>query len=148
MAKEDEVLEGLENEEDLLDFDLDDISPEDLEEEDSEEEIIDLVDIWRELEYSSEVWVLIIDRKPKEVTIQEYIKLYRERGVNINKPAAHYVMFIDELLRDRKELLNSPFKDVLRFAAVVEYDFDNGQNRDEMALVCLRHLYHQKPEAF
>ncbi|MBW1773377.1 MAG: hypothetical protein JRJ82_10860 [Deltaproteobacteria bacterium] len=44
MAKEDEVLEGLENEEDLLDFDLDDISPEDLDEEDSEEEIIDLVE--------------------------------------------------------------------------------------------------------
>ena len=44
MAKEDEVLEGLDNEEDLLDFDLDDISPEDLDEEDSEEEIIDLVE--------------------------------------------------------------------------------------------------------
>ncbi len=49
MAKEDEVLEGLENEEDLLDFDLDDISPEDLDEEDSEEEIIDLVDLVEEV---------------------------------------------------------------------------------------------------
>ncbi len=101
------------------------------------EEIIDLVDIWRELDYSSEIWPLIIDRRPKEITIQEYIKLYRARGVKINKPASHYVGLIDNLLRDRKELLHSPFVDVLRFAAVVEYDFDNGQNRDEMALKLL-----------
>ena len=49
MAKEDEVLEGLDNEEDLLDFDLDDISPEDLDEGDSEEEVIDLVELVEEV---------------------------------------------------------------------------------------------------
>ncbi len=48
MAKDDDVLEGMDNEEDLLDFDLEDITPEDLGEGDSEEEVIELVDLVEE----------------------------------------------------------------------------------------------------
>lgn len=48
MAKDDDVLEGMDNEEDLLDFDLEDITPEELDEGDSDEEVIDLVDLVEE----------------------------------------------------------------------------------------------------
>ncbi len=51
MEKEDQELEEeIDGEDDLLDFDLDDISPEDIEEEisESEEEIIELVDLVKE----------------------------------------------------------------------------------------------------
>ena len=98
------------------------------------EEVVDLKQVWRELEYSSEIWPLIIDRQPKEITIREYVNLFRQKGVTIKKPASYYVDFIDQMLNDRPDLLNSPFKDVLQFAAIIEYDFDNGQNKDQMAL--------------
>lgn len=100
-------------------------------------ETIDIVEVWQELDYSSEIWPLIMDRKPKEITIQEYIKLYRERGIKIKKPASHYVDFIDDMLTSRPDLIKTPFKNVLRFAAIVEYDFDNGIDRDKLALQLL-----------
>lgn len=102
-------------------------------EQEKAEQISDLRSIWRELEITSEVWPLIMDNEPKRVTVDNYIKLYAQKGVIIRKSAQHYVDMIDEMSFKNPEMLKNPFYELLRFAAIVEYDFDNGVNPDAMA---------------
>jgi hypothetical protein len=92
-----------------------------------------MADIWRSMEQSSEVWPLIIELQPKMLTVERQIALYADEGIKISKPAMHYVEMIDGMSAQTPELLQRPFKDVLKFMAVLEYDFNNGQNKDWLA---------------
>ena len=40
---------------------------------------------------------------------------------------------IREMADGNGAMLKNPFKDILRLVAIMEYDFDNGQDKDEMA---------------
>ena len=97
------------------------------------EEVVDLKSIWKELEVSSEVWTLMIDNEPKLITVENYIALYAKRGVAIRMGSQFYVDLVDEMAVRNPEMLKSPFADVLRFIAIVEYDYDNGSNPDVLA---------------
>ena len=106
-------------------------------------EIVDIYQVWEQLEITSEIWALIMDYTPKEVTVARYIRLYAEGGIYIRKSSNHYLKLVDSMARESPDLLKSPFREVLRFIAIMEYDFDNGQDRDKLALQALgRKLYY------
>jgi hypothetical protein len=95
-------------------------------------EISNMESIWKDMETSSEIWPQIIDPEPKELTIQRYIESYQAKGIMIRKPAQHYIAIIDSMMNANPNLSKTPFKDVLKLAAIVEYDFDNGQDKDQL----------------
>lgn len=96
-------------------------------------EVVDIVEILGELETSSEVWDLIMDTDAKVAIVEKYIKEYRKRGILILKPAADYVHLIDIMSKEDPGVLGNPFYVVLKLFAIMEYDYDNGMDRDQMA---------------
>lgn len=101
-------------------------------------EVSDLEHIWKDLEISSEIWPKMLDREPKELTVSRFIESYKKNGIVISKPAAYYVDVIDSMMRQSgAAIAKNPFKDVLKIAAIVEYDFNNGLDKDQMALKIL-----------
>ncbi len=102
------------------------------------DQISDLEHVWKDLEISTEIWPMIMDREPKELTIHRFIEAYRKNGIIIRKPASAYVDIIDSMTSEpHSPMLKTPFKDVLKVAAIIEYDFDNGVDKDQMALKVL-----------
>ena len=102
------------------------------------DQVSDLEHIWKDLEISTEIWPMMMDREPKELTIKRFIEAYRKNGITISKPASGYVDIIDSMTSEpNSPMLKTPFKDVLKVAAIIEYDFDNGLDKDQMALKVL-----------
>ncbi|MFT5169686.1 MAG: hypothetical protein ACI8Q2_000297 [Candidatus Omnitrophota bacterium] len=96
-------------------------------------EVLPLKDVWKELEVSSEIWGLMIDDEPKRVTVENYVRLFAKKGISIRKDPGEYLRLIDEMAQSNVQLLSTPFHNVLRFVAIVNYDFDNGVDRDVLA---------------
>ncbi len=101
------------------------------------EQVSEMNDILQALERSSRVWPLIADWQPKVFIIQQYIKYFHSQGVVLRLSAEHYAEAIDAMFYQEPEALAIPFIDVLRVVSILEYDFDNGQNKDQMALQIL-----------
>lgn len=97
------------------------------------QEIVDFANIWEKLKISSHIWVEIMDDKPKVMIVEDYIAAFAGQGIVIAKDPQFYVKMIDNLAIQNPQMLNSPFADVLRFVAIIEYDYDNGQDRDALA---------------
>lgn len=105
-----------------------------------EQEVKDVVDVNQliaSFEVSSEAWPLIIDSEAKSVILSAYIDQYRTQGITINKSSVYYADLLDGMVQQAPEMMGQPLKNVLRVLAVIEYDFNNGQNKDEMALKVL-----------
>ncbi len=97
-----------------------------------------IAQIWKAMERSSEVWLLMMENDAKALTVTRQIDLYKQQeGVTISKDPAYYVQMIDGISAENPSLLNRPFKEVLRFVAILEYDFDNGEDKDTLALKLL-----------
>ncbi len=96
-------------------------------------DIVSLNQIWELMETSSEVWKLMIDVNPKVATVDRYIEWYKQRGVIIKNPPIYYVQMIDAMTKSNDSLLKVPFEEVLKRVAIIEYDFDNGRDKDLMA---------------
>lgn len=88
-------------------------------------------------EESSQTWTLIIDPQPKLGVVEYYVHQFQEQGITIQQPAGHYVELIDGAAQASPEMLDQPMANVLRVLAILEYDFDNGQNKDALALKIL-----------
>jgi hypothetical protein len=101
------------------------------------EDEVDLAQIMQTLQSSSEAWSLVIDFSAKEAIVGEFIREFRRQGVAIQKPPDYYVGMIDAMAEQTPQMLQQPFESVLRVAAVLEYDFRNGQDQDKMALQVL-----------
>lgn len=97
------------------------------------DEIVDIQDIWKELETSSEAWPMMMDMAPKVATIEKYKDFYKQQGVEITKSPEHYIEFIDGLIMQNPTFLQNRFEDLFRLAAIMEYDFDNGVDKNELA---------------
>lgn len=97
----------------------------------------ELARVFSYLRNSSEIWTQINDNRIKMLIIGRYIDLYRQEGVLIRKPALYYAQLIDSMARENPAMLRQPFDRVLQMAAIVEYDFNNGQNKDALALQIL-----------
>ncbi len=97
------------------------------------EEVVEMKTIWEDLEISSQVWPLIIDMESKEVIVAKFMEDFRSQGITFRKSPMHYAQMIDSMSFDNPELLNNSFEKVLQMVAIVEYDFNNGMNPDELA---------------
>jgi len=97
----------------------------------------ELVRILSYLQNSSEIWTQISDTRIKMLIVSRYIDLYRRQGVVIRKPVIYYTQLIDSMSSGNSTLLHQPFARVLEVAAILEYDFNNGQNKDALALKIL-----------
>ncbi len=97
------------------------------------DEIVGMGNIFKQLDTSSQIWMRIDDSGIKALIVQKYIDYYRNKGVSIHNAAQHYVDMIDSVSKDSPSLLDNPFGNVLKFMAIIEYDFNNGQDKDQMA---------------
>jgi len=85
--------------------------------------VADISDVIAQLDVSSQIWTQIIDEGPKLAIIDHYKEVYSGQGVVINRPSSDYLEIIDTLLEDNPDMLQYPFKDVLKSAAVSQNDF-------------------------
>ena len=100
-------------------------------------DVVDINDLIASFETSSQAWPLIIDQEAKSVVISAYIDQYRKQGIGINKSSDYYAELIDAMTQQSADMLNQPLKQVLKILAILEYDFNNGQNKDDLALKIL-----------
>jgi len=94
---------------------------------------VDLSEVWKKLDNKSTVWSLLIDDEAKLLTVSEYIGRFQRQGVKINLPPAHYVQMIDQAVGQNPQMLERPFGELLQVLAIVDYDFDNGMDKDILA---------------
>lgn len=70
----------------------------------------------------------------KRLAVAAVIELYQQQGKGvIKKPAEFYVARLDEALAANEAMRNFPLDRALLFLAVMEYDFDNGKDPDQVA---------------
>lgn len=104
-------------------------------------------DLIRRLRVSSEIWQQIADQDVKVLIVAKYIELYRQSRIVITRPSAYYAARIDQLAQENPTLLNNAFDKVLLIAAVMDYDFNNGTNKDSLASQILGpQLYQQNKQ--
>jgi len=89
---------------------------------------------------------LIIDDEIKTLTIAHYIDAFKKEGVRINRTPGYYVHRVDEMIRGDVSIHQVPFPHVLRIVMIMEYDFDNGQNKDALARQVLGDYYEQNKQ--
>jgi hypothetical protein len=65
--------------------------------------------------------------------VSEYIDRFHQQGVKINEPPLHYVQMIDQVVEQNPQMLQRPFGELVQMMAIVDYDFDNGMNKDDLA---------------
>jgi len=96
-------------------------------------EVVDLSEVWKKLDTRSAVWALLIDDQAKVLTVSEYIDRFHKQGVKIKEPPEHYVEMIDQIVAQNPDMLQRPFGELVQIVAIVDYDFDNGMNKDDLA---------------
>ena len=96
-------------------------------------DVVDLAEVWKKLDTRSTVWQILIDDQSKVLTVSEYIGRYQKMGVKITAPPEHYVQMIDQASAQNPAMLNRPFGELLEMLAIIDYDFDNGTDKDELA---------------
>lgn len=97
------------------------------------ETVVDIQDLWDALDVSGASWAQIVDKEIKVLTVSEYIDRFRKMKIRISRPPGHYVGLIDALGEQMEGFLSAPFANVLSYAAIMEYDFDNGTDKDALA---------------
>lgn len=86
-----------------------------------------------ELKSSSTLWARVSDQQIKAYVVYYFIGQYKQAGITIKKHPAQYVMLIDDLAAKNPGMLSNPFAAIVQVLAIIEYDFDNGQDKDAMA---------------
>jgi len=97
------------------------------------QDVVDLAEVWKKLDKRSMVWTLLVDNQAKVLTVAEYIDRFHKKGVRIRKEPVSYVETIDQMVTQNPDMLNRPFGELLQMAAIIEYDFDNGMDKDLLA---------------
>jgi hypothetical protein len=97
------------------------------------QDVVDISDVWRKLDNDSRTWALLIDNQAKVATVSEYVDRFSKQGVKIQGPPIDYVHMIDDLAMQSPTMLTRPFKEILQIVAIMQYDFDNGMNKDALA---------------
>ena len=96
-------------------------------------EVVDIENLWKTFETTSENWPLIMETQAKVLTVDRGIHQYQEKGITIAKPPLYYAQMIDGISQQNPALLKEPLDKLLQFVAIVEYDFDNGTDKDQLA---------------
>jgi len=96
-------------------------------------DIVGVSDLWKSLDTSARAWPLIIDKKAKGITVKHYIDELAKEGAVIRKDPLYYAQAVDDMARQNPRMLEQPFKDILRIVAIIDYDYDNGVDKDALA---------------
>lgn len=96
-------------------------------------QVVGINELWKKLDEKAAAWTLIIDRYAKVLTIKEYTERFRQEGIKISQPPDYYARMIDDMAQANPSMLNRPFKELMQILAIMEYDFDNGMDRDTLA---------------
>jgi hypothetical protein len=99
----------------------------------SVQEVVDLAEVWKRLDKKSTVWKLLGDDQAKLLTVSEYLDRFRKQGVNITQPPGHYAQRLNEVTQENPPMLQMPFGELLQILAIIDYDFDNGIDKDLLA---------------
>ena len=94
---------------------------------------VDLSEVWKKLDQKSTVWTLLMDDQAKVLTVSEYMDRFHKEGVTISAPPLHYVQEIDQIVAANPAMLQRPFGELLQIVAIIDYDFDNGMDKDALA---------------
>jgi len=115
---------------------------------DSQDEV-DLSEVWKKLDKKSTVWMALADDQSKLLTVSEYISRFQKEGVKISAPASHYVQMIEQVAGQNPQMLDRPFGELLQVLAIIDYDFDNGMDKDALAKQVLGEAgYEQNKQRF
>lgn len=96
-------------------------------------DVVSIGDLWKSLDKTSKAWPLMIDKKAKGATVSHYIQKLSDEGAKIRKDPMNYVKMIDDMSKQNPAMLLQPFVDVLRIVAIIEYDYDNGIDKNVLA---------------
>jgi hypothetical protein len=96
-------------------------------------DVVGVSALWKSLDATAKAWTLVIDKKAKGVTIKHYIDELAKEGAAIRKDPLYYAQVIDDMARENPRMLDQPFKDILRIVAIIDYDYDNGTDKDALA---------------
>ncbi|MDD5440227.1 MAG: hypothetical protein PHS37_08590 [Candidatus Omnitrophica bacterium] len=99
-----------------------------------------------EMRSSSAAWPTL-STVTKEGLVMYFISAYKKEGAVIKKPAAYYVKLIDQMAAQKQALLSTGLDRLLRTVAVMEYDFDNGEDKDTLAKSVLGEAAYQRNKA-
>lgn len=97
------------------------------------EEVVNITDVWKKMEENSRVWNTMIDMEPKILTVSRMVDHFKNQGITIRKAPSHYVQLIDSMAFQNPQMLEQPFENIMKVVSIIEYDFDNGQNKDALA---------------
>jgi len=97
------------------------------------EEIVTLDQLVSALDESGHSWTLMMDMEAKQAVVEHYIQQYQDQGIVIRKPPGFYAQMIDGMAAESPQMLDNPFDRILQILAIIEYDFDNGRDKDVMA---------------
>jgi len=106
-------------------------------------DVVDIADVWRKLDVNSRAWTLMIDNQAKVLTVSEYMERFRKQGIKIQLTPIEYIHTIDDMAIQNPSLLKAPFKNVLQLAAIMQYDFDVGVDKDLLARKSLGEALYQ-----
>ncbi|HOY08627.1 MAG TPA: hypothetical protein PLB05_00960 [Candidatus Omnitrophota bacterium] len=93
----------------------------------------DFSDVIQDLFRTSRAWTLMVDADAKEAVVAYFLKEFRGKGIVIQKPAWYYAGLIESMSQESPEMLAQPFDRVLQVVAIIEYDYENGQDKDMLA---------------
>jgi len=93
---------------------------------------VDISSLIDSLYTSGKAWPTISNQQAKTAIVAHFINEYKKRGITISKPPEYYVSVIDNITSRNARLLSGPFNNVLEVVTIIEYDFDNGQDKDLM----------------
>ncbi|MDD4202461.1 MAG: apolipoprotein N-acyltransferase [Candidatus Omnitrophica bacterium] len=82
---------------------------------------------------NSTQWLNINYPSLKEDILKYYISEYANNGIVIKNPPALYVVMIDNLIQQNPSVANMPLYSILQTVSIIEYDFNNGQDKDMLA---------------
>ena len=92
-----------------------------------------MVELINRFDQSSELWFQVKDPRAKALILSRYIDLYRRFDTVIEKSPMHYANLIDSMARENPSMFVQPLDQILRVVAILEYDYDNGENKDGLA---------------
>jgi hypothetical protein len=97
------------------------------------EQTVDLTYVWKKLDIRSTIWSALEDDQAKVMTVSEYIGRFKQEGVKINETPEHYVQMLDQMSEQNRQMLQRPFGELIQILAIIDYDFDNGMDKDVLA---------------
>lgn len=94
-------------------------------------------DMMNQLSQNMSLWNRL-DADEKKQAVTAVVAVYKNRdNIAILNPADFYVNKINDTLLSNPSVMNMDIMTMLRILAVMEYDYYNGQNKDELARTIL-----------